>query len=180
MRKPPVLGSILMIATLLSAQALGQIYRTTDANGNVVFTDTPPPGDSAEQVQLQHTNTAEPVEVPPPAAQQPEAVLEDALPVQVVKITSPANEETIPMGGGNFSVVARVEPPLEKGQSLRLSLDGKPTGKLQQSGFWDLTNIDRGAHDLTVAVVDSSGQVIAGSDPVRVYVMRPGLNRPAQ
>ena len=118
--------------------------------------------------------------VPPAVAAQPEQLAEEPVPAQVVKITSPANEETIPMGGGNFSVVARVEPPLEKGQSLQLSLDGAPTGKLQQSGFWDLTNIDRGAHDLTAAVVDSDGQVIAGSDPVRVYVMRPGLIRPTQ
>lgn len=179
MRKPLLLGFILATATLLSVQALGQIYRTKDANGNVVFTDTPPPGGSSEQVQLQHTNTAEPVDVPPSVTPEPEETEEAASPAQVVKITSPANEETIPMGGGNFSVVARVEPPLEKGQSLRLSLDGTPTGKLQQSGFWDLTSVDRGAHDLSVEIVDSSGQVISGSDPVRVYVMRPGLNRPA-
>ena len=83
------------------------------------------------------------------------------------------------MGAGNFSVVARVDPALEKGQSLRLSLDGTPTGKLQQSGFWDLTGVDRGAHDITVAVVDSSGTVLVDSDPVRVYVMRPSVNRPA-
>lgn len=180
MREPLLLGFALALAAMLSGQALGQIYRTTDADGNVVFTDTPPPGGPAEQVQLQRTNTAEAVEVPPAAAEQPEVAAEQAEPAQFVKITSPANEETIPMGGGNFSVVARVEPPLEKGQSLRLSLDGAPTGKLQQSGFWDLSNVDRGAHDLTVAVVDSSGRVVAHSDSVRVYVMRPGLNRPPQ
>lgn len=180
MRKSLLLGLALAFATALPGQALGQIYRTTDADGNVVFTDTPPPSGSTEQVQLQHTNTAEPVPVAPPPPAEPEQIVEEQAPVQVVKITSPANEETIPMGGGNFSVVARVEPPLEKGQSLRLSLDGAPTGKLQQSGFWDLTNIDRGAHDLVVAVIDSSGQALASSDPVRVYVMRPGLNRPGQ
>ena len=173
------LGFVLALTTVLSGQALGQIYRTTDAEGNVVFTDTPPPGGATEQVQLQHTNTAEAVEVPPPAAEEPEPAVESDQPAPVVKITSPANEETIPMGGGNFSVIARVKPPLQKGQSLRLSLDGTPTGKLQQSGFWDLNSVDRGPHDLTVAVVASDGQVVSSSDPVRVYVMRPGLNRPA-
>lgn len=180
MRKPLQLGVVLTLTMVLSGQALGQIYRTKDANGNVVFTDTPPPGGAAEQVQLQRTNSAEPVAVPPPASPEPEQPARDMAPVQVVKITSPANDETIPMGGGNFSVTARMEPPLEKGQSLQLSLDGEPTGKLQQSGFWDLSNVDRGTHTLTVTIVDSSGQVIASSAPVTVHVMRPGLSRPAQ
>jgi Domain of unknown function (DUF4124)/Bacterial Ig domain len=177
-RKPLRLGVVLALTVTLSGPALSQIYRTKDADGNVVFTDTPPPGGSAKQVQLQHTNTAEPVAVPPPATPEDEAVVEEVAPTQAVRITSPANDETIPMGGGNFSVVARVEPPLEKGQSLQLSLDGNPTGKLQQSGFWDLTSVDRGTHQLTVAVVDSNGQIITSSLPVTVHVMRPGLNRP--
>ncbi len=175
-----MLGAALALTTVLSGAALGQIYRTTDADGNVIFTDTPPPGGAAEQVQLQQTNRAEPTRLPPPDAadQAEETTALEATPAQVVRITSPANEETIPMGGGNFSVTARVEPPLEKGQSLRLSLDGTPTGKLQQSGFWDLVSVERGAHDLSVAVVDANGKVLTNSDPVRVYVMRPSLNNP--
>ena len=181
MNRTAILGAALALLAALSGPIMGQqIYRTTDAQGNVVFTDTPPPGGGAEQVQLQHTNTAEPTPPPKPIAVEPAAVEDQATPVPVVKIVSPANEETIPMGGGNFSVTARVEPPLQKGQAMRLLLDGQPTGKLQPSGFWDLTAVERGAHDLTVEVVGADGVIVSQSQPVRVYVMRPStLNPPA-
>ena len=57
---------LLLIALLLTplASAAQQIYRTVDEQGNVVFTDTPPPeGAEREEVQLQRLNTAPP---PPP------------------------------------------------------------------------------------------------------------------
>ena len=47
----------LVLSTLLaSSLANAQVYRTTDSNGNVIFTDTPPPG-GAEEVKLNPTNT---------------------------------------------------------------------------------------------------------------------------
>lgn len=178
MKKTILLGFAWALVAVLSSTTVAQIYRTTDAQGNVVFTDTPPPGGAAEQVQLQHTNTAEPTPPTEPKAAEPEMTVEQAPPERAVKIVSPAHEETIPMGGGNFSVTARVEPPLAKGQAMRLLLDGTPTGKLQPSGFWDLTSVDRGAHDLTVEVIDSDGTITARSQSVRVYVMRPSVITP--
>lgn len=176
MKRRVLPGVALALLIALPGAAMGQIYRTTDAQGNVVFTDTPPPGGGAEQVQLQRTNTAEPTPpAEPPTATEPEQPVEEAPPERVVRIVSPANEETIPMGGGNFSVTARVEPALAKGQAMRLLLDGEPTGKLQPSGFWDLESVVRGAHDLTVEVIEADGTVVSRSGPVRVYVMRPAI-----
>ena len=93
-----------------------------------------------------------------------------------VAIAAPANETTIPMGPGNFAVSASVEPALEPGALLQLYIDGSPSGNPQSSGEWALTNIFRGAHDLTVAVVDDKGNQLAESGPVRVYVLRPSTN----
>ena len=165
-----------IVLTLATAPAWGQIYKSTDADGNVVFTDTPPPDTPTEQVELQRTNTAPPPPAVPradtgDAEEEPD---EPAAPRAV--ITSPTNETTIPMGGGNFSVTANVEPGLDKGQGLRLTMDGEPQGDPQPSGFWDLTNVFRGGHDLVVEVVDSNGGVISSSEPVRVYVLRPSVN----
>lgn len=63
----------MMCAALLSSMtAMGQIYEHTDKDGNVSFSDRPTPG--AEEVELQNTNTANSVEVPPPTPAKPEAV----------------------------------------------------------------------------------------------------------
>jgi hypothetical protein len=152
-----------------------QIFKTTDENGNVVFTDQPPPGaEAVEEVELQQINRA----APPPEMERPLDKLEPAEEtiVQTVSITAPANETTIPMGPGNFAVSARVEPGLQSGETLLLQIDGEPWGQPDTGNTWQLTNIFRGAHDLTVAVIAPDGSPLAISDPVRVYVLRPSVN----
>lgn len=165
---------ILAALALVAGGTYAQIYKTTDADGNVVFTDRPPAGNTAEQVELQHTNRTPPPPVIPVLTPGPEKK-EPAAPETRVAITSPTPETTVPMGPGNFSVTARIEPGLERGQSLQLSMDGEAVGEPQPSGFWDLNNVFRGAHDLVVSVIDEQGKVIASSEPVRVYVLRPSI-----
>lgn len=164
-----------MALILAAGSASAQIYKSTDADGNVVFTDTPPANTSSEQIELQRTNTTP----PPPDLPRVETAADNDQPAAPgapqATITSPASETTIPMGGGNFSVSASVTPPLNRGQALRLTIDGEPEGTPQATGFWDLTNVFRGAHDLVVEVVNAEGDVLSSSDPVRVYVMRPSV-----
>ncbi|RLQ23527.1 DUF4124 domain-containing protein [Seongchinamella sediminis] len=169
------LVTVLLCGTLFALPALAQIYKTTDAEGNVVFTDQPPAGGSgAEAVELPRTNTTPPppvmAPVRPGAPQQQEA----ATPVSV-SISSPADETTIPKGGGIFEVVAAPTPGLAPGQTLQLLLDGQPHGAPQTSKRWKLENVLRGPHDLVVRLLDSNGAVLASSESVRVYVLRPGI-----
>ncbi|WP_170287473.1 DUF4124 domain-containing protein [Halioglobus maricola] len=169
----------LLALALASSQAWSQIYKTTDENGNVSFTDTPQPDSNTEQVQLQQTNSTAPPPVIPSYTGQPEPADEDetsAGSVPTAAITSPEPETTIPMGPGNFSVSASAAPGLGKGQALQLLIDGEPQGEPQVSGFWDLTNVFRGAHDLVVEVVSAEGATLSSSAPVRVYVLRPSIN----
>jgi hypothetical protein len=152
-----------------------QIYKTTDEHGNIVYTDTPPAsGNSTEKIKLNPTNTAPP---PPdifrPAPGDPEQ------PEQVnytAEIVSPANETTIPMGPGNFSVTAKVNPAPGAGESLQLYVDGTPWGEPQAAASWALSNVFRGAHDLTVSLLDYEQVPLITSDPIRVYVLRPSIH----
>ncbi len=171
-----MLRTLILILLLLPLAGFGQsIYRTTDEDGNVIFTDAPPAG--AEQVELPPTNTAPPP-TPMPRPVAPEKKAAPAAPS--VAITSPANESTIAMGPGNFSVTASVKPNLGRGQMLQLSIDGKPWGEPQGGSSWALTNIFRGGHDLVVSLVDEDGETLATSEAIRVYVLRPSINSPAR
>lgn len=173
-----MIRTLLLLGLLLPWTVSAQIYRTTDEQGNVVFTDKPPAtSTSAEPVELPPTNTTPATEVrprPKPVAPTQEPEGNDIS----VAITIPANETTIPMGPGNFAVNVEVEPSLGRGASLQLYMDGIPWGDPQQGNSWALSNVFRGAHDITVAVVDEQGQHLASSDPVRVYVLRPSINSP--
>lgn len=169
----------LLLAILLLLPQLGtaQIYKTTDGDGNVSYSDTPPANGPSEQVKLRETNStpapemAEPVPSYPDPADDAEEGAEYS-----VSISSPANETTIPMGPGNFSITAAVEPALSQGALLQLYVDGSPSGNPQSSNSWTLTNVFRGAHDLKVAVVSNRGDPLAESEAVRVYVLRPSTN----
>ncbi|MEZ5570746.1 MAG: DUF4124 domain-containing protein [Halioglobus sp.] len=173
---------LLVVALLLLPLAgLAQsIYRSTDAQGNVVFTDTPPPGGTTtDRVEVQRINTVQ----PPPQITQPSTTnetdtttAEEKQPAYTVTIVAPENETSFPMGPGNFSVMVSVSPALRKYEGLQLFMDGTPWGTPQLDTMWDLTNVFRGRHDITVGVVDKSGETLAISPPVRVFVHRPSVN----
>lgn len=168
-----LLLSLLLIPLVSSAQ----IYRSTDEHGNVTFSDTPPAGTSGEQVELRQTNTTP----PPPGSQAPAQTQSQLVQKELesityrVSITAPANDTTVPMGPGNFSVSVSVQPALGQDVQLQLLVDGDPWGDPQQGTSWSLTNVFRGAHDLTVAVVGAAGKQLAVSGPIRVYVLRPSI-----
>ena len=169
----------LLLATLLLLPQLGsaQIYKSTDADGNTSYSDTPPASGPSEQVKLQETNSTPAPDMVAPAAAETVATQEtDAGADYSVSIATPANETTIPMGPGNFPVTASVEPALSQGDLLQLHVDGSPSGNPQSSRNWTLTNVFRGAHDLKVVVVNDKNDPLAESESVRVYVLRPSTN----
>ncbi len=166
---------ILLLCTLLGATASAQVYRVVDENGNVTFTDRPP--EDAEPVDLGPTNTTPPpttglYPTPPPRVTDEG----DGASGYEIAITSPADQTIIPRGPGNFSVSASVSPALESGHMLQLLLDGQPRQEPQAGSSWALTNVFRGEHKVTVAVIDGDGKQLATSEPVTVYVFRPSSN----
>lgn len=170
-----VTALFLLIAS--GAHAQSSIYKTVDENGNVVFTDAPPANSSeAERVEMPPINTTPAIEKREPILRRNrDEVFEEKVVEQEIKITTPKNEEQIPMGPGNFSVGVKVAPPLENYQSLQLFVDGVPYGEPQRSSTWALSNVFRGAHDLTVGIMDDKGGVTTMSLPVTVYVQRPSI-----
>ncbi|MDP5054748.1 MAG: hypothetical protein NWP69_13235, partial [Congregibacter sp.] len=171
---------------LLGAQASyagPQIYKVTDDKNGVVFTDSPGIKDntadrSVEEIELKELNTVAPVEMRPPAdpsgGANPES---EAAPEPTVSIMEPANESTVAMGPGNFAVSASATPALSRGERLVLLMDGVAQGPPQASPSWFIEGVLRGPHDLVVQRTTSSGKVVASSESVRIYVLRPSLIR---
>lgn len=164
---------LLLLLLLLPWAAQAQtIFRSTDAQGNVVFTDKPPAaGVAVEEIQLRQLNTAPALEVPRRPAVDPPPQPSQQRPT--VSIVAPEDQSVIPMGGGDFNVQASVTPPLAPGERLQLQLDGTPSGEPQGGTSWSLRNVFRGGHNLSIQRLDADGNVIAESDPVHVQVMRP-------
>lgn len=166
-----------LIALIVGSAYATDVYKVVDKNGNVSFTDQPPAESAAgtvERVQVSSPNSAAPpldMRKPQTPAPEAEAVAYETL------ITSPPDGTTIPMGPGNFVVSALADPALG-GDRLRLLVDGEPLGEPQSSGNWQLTNVNRGEHQLVVERVNNRGKALDRSSPVTVYVMRPSINSP--
>jgi hypothetical protein len=105
----------LCIGADLAAQP---VYRVTDEDGNVTFTDTPR-GNGQVQVEAQTlnpTNTAKAVSTAEPiskAGEPSEPIRYDT------RIVMPAENATIPMGPGNFTVEASLSPAMKGDESRR-------------------------------------------------------------
>jgi hypothetical protein len=168
---------VILLALLLLplAGTADQVFRTTDEQGNVVFTDAPPAGvNQTEQVELQPTNTTP----PPPERQAPAEAsqVKEVKPYYSLKIAEPANETSIPMGPGNFSVSVIVQPELRGKDRFQLFMDGEPREAPQRATRWDLTNVFRGEHNITVSILNAEGKTVASSNSIQVFVHRPSIH----
>jgi len=178
MRPPLFCALILPVAAVLlpGSAATAQVYKVTDEDNGVVFTDRPDPaaGARVESIDIPESNRASP---PPDIPRAPRAAdrKADTAPAATVSITSPGDESTIAMGPGNFTVSAAARPPLGEGEELLLMMDGQPYGPAQASTTWFIEGAMRGPHDLVVQRRDQDGEALATSEPVRVYVLRPSV-----
>jgi len=174
-----VCSAALVAALLLTAvPAPAQVYKVTDDKDGVTFTDRPQEvGDgTVEKIEIREPNTT-PAPTPRTASDIASMAAQDdeeAQPAQV-SISSPGDESTIAMGPGNFTVSARVDPPLSGGERLVLMVDGQAYGTEQSSTSWFIEGAMRGPHDLVVRRIDAGGDTVATSEPVRVYVLRPSI-----
>lgn len=175
------LKTILFIAALAGTSSVwAQIYKVTDGKNGVVFTDRPETVDSTQQSTIEkldvpETNTAISIEPAPRNTTFNESVDSKKAVRSHVQISSPDNESTVAMGGGNFSVSASATPALSNGEQLVLMVDGQAFGEPQSGTTWFLQGIMRGPHDLVVQRNTAGGKNITSSQPVRVYVLRPSI-----
>ena len=168
------------LATILpfGGSALAQqIYKTVDRDGNVVFTDVPPaPSQQAETVNVAPPNTftAPAVESSTDSAEESG----DATYYRYLEITSPGDEESIRDNAGNVTITAAIEPRLRRSHRMVLVMDENQTEMTAEGGEFELSNVDRGTHSVSVRVLDRAGVVQAESEPRTFHLLRYRLPRP--
>lgn len=155
---------IALLALLIGSFATAEVYRVVDEQGRVTFTDSPPPGSKAEQLNLQDSNR-----LPPPAVQvaRPESKPDAGIPDYRVAITSPPPDFHVNPGIRDLNVEISVTPSLRSGHRIELTDNGEvvPGRSLQNI-------VVRGTHILLARVVDGNGHVLSESEPVQIHVHR--------
>ena len=160
--------TLLLVANSTLAQEK-KIFVGRDANGVLVFSDSPLPG--SEEVSLQSrpnimeaTDTRLPEKKPP--APEP----------YTVSITQPENEATVRDNTGSVYISGRISPRFQRGFRVRLLFDGKPHGEPQNSAVFVLRDVYRGEHNVQIELLDQNGKLIATSPLTTFYMHRTRIN----
>lgn len=157
---------------ILAIQAEAAVYRCEDSDGTVRFTDMPCEG--GKPVKLPKLPTYSPRVVPstPPATvpRAKHATYEYSL----LEIKSPANDSTVRQSAGLVTVEVVVEPPLKTGSGhlMVLRIDGHETGEPAATTTFQLSNVDRGSHQLEAMIVGPGGAEIARTPAVTFHMRR--------
>lgn len=162
---------------IISAPAIAEIYKYTDAQGNTVFTNQPPEGISVDRVELPPANTVN-IQTPPAPPPLPGREQAGQAPYQSLTITGIPDEAALRANNGTFVVSAELDPPLQRGHLLRFVLDGIPQAAAGSATSLQLNNVERGEHRLQIEVL-SNGRVIQRSEPERFTVQRVHTSSPA-
>ena len=171
-------GAMLLLAIVYATPTSAEVYRSVDAQGNVTFTNQPAQG--AEPVKLRPLSVYDAPELKSTNGDNADDVSDAAL-YKSVAILSPQADDTLRDNPGNVTVAAGSEPALERraGHKFQFFLDGKPDGKPQDAAMKTLTDVDRGEHQVAVAIVDVNGKQLLQSEPVRFFLHRQTIHNPA-
>lgn len=157
------------VLALIVAPAFAQtIYRSTDAQGNPVFTDQPTR--NAKPIDLPAINTTPAVAPTGARTTTPQAGFSG---YQHVAISVPSS---IPNGLAPVTIGIAAQPALQPGHRWRLSLDGTVVAE-GEGGSATLDHIERGDHQLSAQIFDQSGALVGESEPTPVFVFWPSKNR---
>ena len=142
----------LFISVSITAET---VYKKTNPDGSVTFTDQP--SKETEEVIIRKPTTFAPTQLP--SLTLPTKKLSPSYNYEIT-ISQPGNDTTI-VGQHNVIVTAVIQPELLSGfgHKVRFQLDGQSV--ISPSTSAEFKNISRGAHNLSVSVVDQNNQVIS-------------------
>lgn len=167
--------SIVLLITTLPVSA--QIYQYTDASGRSVYTDQPPMGVSASNLELSTINSVPTtVRQPSSTALKVESVSKHAIFYSQLQIIGLPAEQAIRANNGSFTVQVEITPKLANEHYLQLLIDGKTYGEASHSTTLLVKNLDRGEHRLAVQVL-ANAQVLQRSVEHTINVQRMHINR---
>lgn len=178
MRSALCLAFLLVSSPLL---AKDEIYRWVDAEG-VTHYGSKPPSKDAKPVELPQLQTYKPGITPAASLPLPNTTPHSGPVSQPVsmRITAPVDGETFRDPQGVITVSVAVEPGIPPDAVFRFYLDGAVQNKKPwAASSYTFTDVERGEHSISVALIDAEGLELKRTEPVRIYQMPPTAPPPA-
>ncbi|PHS23239.1 MAG: hypothetical protein COA83_10330 [Methylophaga sp.] len=157
-----------LILLLCISSLNADVYRLQDENGRIIYSDQFHP--DAELI-----NITKPTSYKPPVINNPPDVpQQEQVQAYEIAILSPEQDEAFWANDGNVPVTVDVQPALnvEKGEMLIIMLDGMQIGEPQPSTDLTVSITERGAHTISVSLINEVGVTLATSPSVNFQVHR--------
>jgi len=170
---------ILILLLLFACQANAEIYKSINADGEVVYSDTATQGAERVQMPALPTYTAPRI---PTSTFTPAKEPEKAGIYKSFVFVSPTNEETIRNNLGILNIETNLTPALQGRLRHRVQffLNGEPYGTPVGKTSLTMSNLDRGEYTLSASVVDADGKALISTGDTVFYMKRHSiLNPPA-
>jgi hypothetical protein len=171
-------AALIGLALLGAASPAGsEVYRWQDAQGNTVFSDTPPGKGQArggtQRIELPPAQTMPAFKPPPPSpAPQGTSVASAArVTYERFAIVSPEADSATRNNAGNLNIETVLEPPLQAGDYVVLYLDGQAVAEGPQTTF-QLFHVDRGTHTVHAVVRDGEHRSVIATKPLSFTLLR--------
>ena len=168
------LGFICLLLVAFSSCTFAEIYRSTDEDGTVVYSDQP--HSKSEVVSLPSVNIAAPSN-----AQNTNGTTDSTtatkkkIPYTQFKITSPKDQDTF-QNATEIPVDIAITPALQEGDKIQFYLDGKAVSEPIASTSYSIPKIkgteeiiERGSHEITANLLDEQGETIKTTPSVTIY-----------
>ncbi|AOU99262.1 hypothetical protein BI364_16145 [Acidihalobacter yilgarnensis] len=167
----PMARLLFIFCLLFTTAAQATIYRWVNAQGDVVFSDVPPPNGNAQKLELNHPlntmQTPQQLSGPQPATGSSGQVA----PYRSLAITSPTNNQSVRANNGDITVSLSLSPALRPGDRIRLFMDGAQVYSGTSTQI-PLSNVNRGTHMLYAAVETAGGSVAIRSSGISFTLLR--------
>jgi len=154
---------------LFTVASHAEIYKGTDAEGNVIYSDEELPNTTEIQVP-------EPTSIPMPKPEPKKTVeeeTEDTVAYELFKILSPSKDETIRIASGDMPVSLSITPELdiEQGHRITVYIDGTASLSTTKLNI-QIPNVDRGSHSVRAEIKDNKNKVLIKSNTVTFHMKR--------
>jgi hypothetical protein len=149
-----------------------KVYVWRNEAGVLVFSDSPKPG--AEEVEVKSSTQILSPSINTSILDITPQKMIDKFEVEIVR---PTPNSTIRDNTGSVHVSGRIKPVFKQGFSIQLFLDEVPYKKPQTHSMFALRDIERGEHQIKLALLNDKGKVIASSIYFTFYLLRASFNK---
>jgi hypothetical protein len=159
--------------SLMICASYAQIYKWTDSQGVVHFSDSPHPGSqTVDNPEVQSFSSPVPSK-PDPSSEENSVPENKVHQYRSIAVVQPAEHDTIRNTEGYIPVKVTVDPKLHEGDSVQMVFDGAGQGAPQRELSFQLKGVNRGSHTIAAHILDAQGAVLKTSPAITVYMQQP-------